>query len=117
MKEKLKTSLPLAAMNTPTIQVGVPMPQIRSQLGLVIYPTLVNQNLNREQLVTPLIARQPNVVPYPMWYNRLPPFVPMDPNMYFMYYYGIKGPNPLISGRKEKYVANTTRTKLMPLIE
>jgi hypothetical protein len=52
-----------------------------------------------------------------MWYNRLPPFVPMDPNMYFMYYYGIKGPNPLISGRKEKYVANITRTKLMPLIE
>ncbi len=30
-----------------------------------------------------------------MWYNTIPPFIPMDPNMYSMYYSRIKGPNPL----------------------
>jgi hypothetical protein len=41
----------------------------------------------------------------------------MDPNMYFMYYSKIKGPNPLIFGRKERYVANTTQLELVPPIE
>jgi len=47
----------------------------------------------------------------------VPPFVPMDPNMYTMYYFRIKGPDPLISRRKERYVTNTTQTKLMSLVE
>jgi hypothetical protein len=34
-----------------------------------------------------------------------------------MYYYGIKGLDPLIFGRKEIYVINTTQTKSMSLIE
>jgi hypothetical protein len=42
MREELKTSLPLAMTNTLAIQVGVPMPQILSQSGLVIHPTMVN---------------------------------------------------------------------------
>ncbi len=37
--------------------------------------------------------------------------------MYSMYYYGIKGLDPLIFGRKERYVIDTTQTKLMPPIE
>jgi hypothetical protein len=41
----------------------------------------------------------------------------MDPNMYSMYYFGIKGPNPLISRRKERYASDTTQIKLMPLVE
>jgi hypothetical protein len=41
----------------------------------------------------------------------------MDPNMYSMYYFGIKGPNPLISGRKDKYVLGTTQAELVPPIE
>ncbi len=36
-----------------------------------------------------------------MWYNIVPSFVPMDLNMYFMYYSGIKGLDPLIF-RKRK---------------
>jgi hypothetical protein len=41
----------------------------------------------------------------------------MDPNMYSMYYSRIKGPNVLIFGRKEKYVADTTQLQLVPPIE
>jgi len=37
--------------------------------------------------------------------------------MYSMYYFGIKGPNPLISGRKDKYVLGTTQAELVPPIE
>jgi hypothetical protein len=34
-----------------------------------------------------------------------------------MYYYGIKGPDPLIFGRKEIYVLDTTQTKSIPHVE
>ncbi len=64
-----------------------------------------------------MIARQPKVVPYPMWYNTVPPFIPMDPNMYSMYYSIIKGLDPLISERKERYVTGITQVKLVPPIE
>jgi hypothetical protein len=42
-----------------------------------------------------------------MWYNTIPFFVPMDLDMYFAYYSKIKGPDPLIFGRKERYATNT----------
>ncbi len=45
MKEELETSLIPITTSTPTIHVGVPMSQIRSQLGLVTHPTLISQNL------------------------------------------------------------------------
>jgi len=68
--------------------------------------TQLNQHLSWQQLVTPMIVRQPRAIPYPpypMWYNTIPPFVPMDPNMYSMYYYGIKRHDPLIFRKKERY--------------
>jgi hypothetical protein len=49
-----------------------------------------------------------------MWYNIVPSFVPMDPNMYPMYYFGIKGLDPLISVIKEWYVASITQSELVP---
>jgi hypothetical protein len=52
-----------------------------------------------------------------MWYNTIPPFMPMDPNMYSMYYYGIKGPDLLISKIKEKYLSNITQAELVPPVE
>jgi hypothetical protein len=36
--------------------------------------------------VTPLITWQPRTIPYLKWYNAIPSFVPMDPNMHPMYY-------------------------------
>jgi hypothetical protein len=120
MKEELITSLPHVMMSIPAIYVGVIMPQIRSQSSLVTHPTPISQHLGWQQRVTLLISRQTKDVlypPYPMWYNTLPPFVPMDPNMYSMYYSRIKGPHPLIYGRKEKYVVGTLQVELMPPIE
>ncbi len=38
--------------------------------------------------------------------NIVPSFVPMDLNMYSMYYLGIKGLDPLTFGRKKGYVNN-----------
>jgi hypothetical protein len=52
-----------------------------------------------------------------MWYNIVPPFVPMDLNMYSTYYSRIKGPNPLIFGKKERCDATTTQLKPVPPIE
>ncbi len=46
MKEELGTFLPPTTTSTPIIHVGVPMSQIRSQLGLVIHPTPISQNLD-----------------------------------------------------------------------
>jgi hypothetical protein len=75
---------------------------------LVTNPILVNQHVGWSQLVTPLIAWQPKTIPYPMWYNTLPSFVPMDFNMYSMYYLGIKGHDPLISRRRKGYAIGDT---------
>jgi hypothetical protein len=52
-----------------------------------------------------------------MWYNTIPSFVPMDPNMYFMYYPGIKGLDPLIFGRKKAYATSVIQLDSMPLVE
>jgi hypothetical protein len=52
-----------------------------------------------------------------MWYNTIPPFIPIDLNMYSMYYFGTKGLDPLIFGIKEKYAFNTTYAKLVPHFE
>jgi hypothetical protein len=52
-----------------------------------------------------------------MWYNILPPFVPMDPNMYSMYYFGMKRHNPLIFGKHERYAINITQLESVPPIE
>jgi hypothetical protein len=45
MKEKLKTFLPPVTTNTPAIQVGVFMPQIRSQPNLTTHLAPVSQYL------------------------------------------------------------------------
>ncbi len=51
-----------------------------------------------------------------MWYI-IPSFVPMDPNMYSMYYLGIKELDPLIFRRNKGYVVSVTQPKQMPPIE
>jgi hypothetical protein len=89
--------------------VGVHVQQIQPQLSLVTNPTLVNQHLGRQQLITPLIVRHPKIVPYPpylMWYNTIPPFVPMAPNMYYMYYFRIKKTLSIDFRKKERYIIN-----------
>jgi hypothetical protein len=76
--------------------IGVLVQQIQPQPSLVTNPMLVSQHLSWLQLVTPLIIGQPITIPCSMWYNTVPSFVPTDPNIYSMYYLGIKGLDPLI---------------------
>jgi hypothetical protein len=52
-----------------------------------------------------------------MGFNIVPPFIPMDLNMYFMYYFIIKGLDPLISKRRERYASKTTQVKPVPFVE
>jgi hypothetical protein len=52
-----------------------------------------------------------------MWYNTIPSFVPMDLNMYSMYYLGIKGLDPLMYGRRKGYAINVIQLKQMPPLE
>jgi hypothetical protein len=100
MKE-LKPFLQLVVQSTLTTHVGVSIQQTHIQLSLVTNPILVSQHLSWLQLVTLVIARQPRTILYPTWYNTIPSFVPMDPNMYSMYYSRIKGLDSLIYGRKK----------------
>jgi hypothetical protein len=41
---------------------------------------------------------------YPMWYNVIPPFVPLDPNLYPTYPTGTKGIDSLIFKNYTSYV-------------
>jgi hypothetical protein len=52
-----------------------------------------------------------------MWYNIIPYFVPMDPNMYSMYYLRIKGFDPWISGKTKGNAINVTQPELLPPIK
>ncbi len=52
-----------------------------------------------------------------MWYNTIPSFVPMDFNMCSAYYSRIKGHDPLISRRKERYATNTIGLEPMAHVE
>jgi len=52
-----------------------------------------------------------------MWYIIIPLFIAIDPNMYSMYYYGIKRPHPLDYGRNERYPSDTTHVELVQTVE
>ncbi len=104
MRKELITYLQPIVSNTSTTHFGVHVQQLKPQSSLVTNLTSVNQQLGWQQPITSLIIGQPKVVPYPpypMWYNSIPSFVPMDHNMYLMYYSKIKGSYPFIFGKKE----------------
>jgi len=52
-----------------------------------------------------------------MWYITIPPLIPIDLNMYSIYYFRMKGFDPLIFGKKEKYASNTTQAQSVPPME
>jgi len=94
--------------STLATHVGVFIQQTQIQSSLVTNPIPISQHLGWSQLVTLVIVGQLKTLSYPMWYNTLPSFVPMDPNMYSMYYLGIEGFNPLIFGKLKKNATNVT---------
>jgi len=113
MREELKTSLQPMVPNTPTTHVVEHVQQTHTQPSLVTNRILVSQHSDWLQLVTPLIARQPKIILYHMWYNTITSFVLMDFNMYSMYYSRIKGLNPLNFGRKKGCGADVIQPKPM----
>ncbi len=55
---------------------------------------LVNYQTTWAQLVTPIILGKTSMLPtstYPMWYNFIPSFVPLDPSLYLTYPTATKG--------------------------
>jgi hypothetical protein len=51
-----------------------------------------------------------------MWYNITPSFIPMDVNMYPMYYFRIKGLDPFIS-RRDRHANGINHPDVVPPIE
>jgi hypothetical protein len=54
----------------------------------------INYQATWSQLVTPIILDKTSMLPistYPIWYNVIPFFVPLDPSMYPTYPTGTKG--------------------------
>jgi len=54
----------------------------------------INYQTTWSQLVTLIVLGKTNMLPtstYPMWYNVIPPFVPLDPSLYPTYPIKIKG--------------------------
>jgi hypothetical protein len=48
---------------------------------------LVNYQITRPQLVTPIVRIKNSMLPtstYPMWYNVIPPFMPLNPSLYLV---------------------------------
>jgi hypothetical protein len=53
--------------------------------GIVHTTIFVNYQLTWSQLVTPIVPCKTSVLPtstYPMWYNVIPIFMPLDPSLY-----------------------------------
>jgi hypothetical protein len=67
----------------------------------------VNYQTTYSQPVTPIILGKTNMLPistYPMWYNPIPPFVPLVPNLYPTDLARTKGLNSLIFRNYTCYV-------------
>jgi hypothetical protein len=60
---------------------------------------LVNYQTIWSQPITPIVLGQTSMIPtstYPMWYNVIPLFMPLDPNLYPIYQIGAKGLDSLL---------------------
>jgi hypothetical protein len=67
----------------------------------------INYQTTRSQLFTPILPSKTNRLPistYPMWYNVIPPFVPLDHSLYLAYPIGTKGLDSLIFKNYTSYV-------------
>jgi hypothetical protein len=67
----------------------------------------VNYQTTWSQRAIPIIPSQTSMLPtstYPMWYNIIPPFVPLDPSLYPIYPTGTKGFDSLIFKNDISYV-------------
>ncbi len=114
--DRLRQLLKEEVMNTyqlvfPTITIAVPNVSIlgTQAMNLNIGHTaiLVNYQITWSQPVTPIVPSKTSMLPistYPMWYNVIPPFVPLDPSLYPTYSTRTKGIDSLIFKNYTLYV-------------
>jgi hypothetical protein len=66
-------------------------------IGHTVIP--INYHPTWQQLVTPIILSKTKISPtstYPLWYNGIAPFVPLNPSLYLAYLIGTNKFDPLI---------------------
>jgi hypothetical protein len=114
--DKLRQLLKEEVMNThqhvlPTTTIAVPnVFVLRTQTtnpSIGHTTILVNYQITWSQLVTPIALGKTNMLPtstYPMWYNVIPPFMPLDPSLYPTYPTKTKGLDFLIFRNYISYV-------------
>jgi hypothetical protein len=106
--DRLRQLLKEEMMNThqhilPTTTTAVPNVSIlgTEDMNPSICQTIVpiNYHTTWSQLVTPIVLSKINMLPtstYPMWYNVIPPFVPLNPSLCSTYPTRTKGLHSLI---------------------
>jgi hypothetical protein len=80
---------------------------------------LVNYRTTWSQLVTPIVLGKTNMLPtstYPMWYNVIPPFMPLNLSLYLPYQIGVKGLDYLIFRNYTCYVLGNVYPVLEQLV-
>jgi hypothetical protein len=87
----------------PTTKIIVPNVFILGNQSMnpsIVHTTIpINYHTTWSQPVTPIVLGKTSMLPistYPMWYNVIPPFVPLDPSLYPTYQIGTKGLDSLI---------------------
>jgi len=83
--------LPTTTMTIPSVFV-LGTQTMNPSIGHII--VFVNNQTTWSQLVTPIVPCKTNMLftsTYPMWYNVIPPFVPLDLNLYLIYQVRTKG--------------------------
>jgi hypothetical protein len=83
--------LPTTTIVEPNVSI-LGIQAMNPSIGHTVIP--INYKKTWSQPVTPIVPSKTNMLPtstYPMWYNVIPPFVPLDPSLYTTYPIGTKG--------------------------
>jgi hypothetical protein len=71
---------------TTIVMLNVSILRTQAMNPSIVHTTiLVNYQTTWSQPITPIVLSKTNMLPtstYPMWYNVIPPFVPLDPSLY-----------------------------------
>jgi hypothetical protein len=91
----------IAIPNVSILRTKAMNPSIGHTTIFIKYQTIWSQP------ITPIVLRKTSIIStstYPMWYNVIPPFVPLDPSLYPTYQTRAKGLDSLIFRNYISYV-------------
>jgi hypothetical protein len=108
LREEVMNTHKLVFLTTTIIVPNVFVLRIQAMNPNIVHTTIpINYQTTWSQLVTTIVPCKTNMLPtstYPMWYNVIPPFVPLDLSLYPIYPIGTKGTNSLIFRNYTCYV-------------